>query len=434
LSGLRSCPNASSIRLYHEIIFIFSPLFHNSNLRILFLTQILPYPPDSGPRVKTWNVLRYLVGQGHDVTLISFMRKEEKAFLPVLQEMCQVYPVPIRRSRLADALYWLKSLVSKRPFLIERDDFPAMRRQIKQLRKSRTFDVVHADQLTMTQFALAFPESTPRPRLVFDAHNATWTIVERMRQNARAILKPVLSLEVQRVAYYEGNLLRQFDHTMAVTEIDRQALLKAAEIDRREVPADRVQVIPIAIDTTVLIPVQRDVDSHNIIAMGTLLYPPNADGVRWFANEVFPLIQRQVPDATLTIIGKGAPADLVRLASQSSGRTTITGYVPDLVPYLERAAVMVVPVRAGGGMRVRILEAFARGIPIVTTSIGLEGIDAEPGEDVLVEDTPELFAKAVVQLLKDPAMQTRLAANGRRLVETCYDWQVVLRKLDDIYA
>jgi glycosyltransferase involved in cell wall biosynthesis len=255
-----------------------------------------------------------------------------------------------------------------------------------------------------------------------------------MKQNVPVILKSVLSLEANRVARYEGSLVRQFDHTLAVTEIDHQALLRAARIDDRVELADRIRVVPIAIDTTVLVPVQRTAGSHNIVALGTLLFPPNADGIRWFTNEVFPLVRCQVPDVTLTIIGKGAPVDLVRLSSQSSGAITITGYVPDLVPYLEKAALMVVPVRAGGGMRVRILEAFARGIPVVTTSVGLEGIDAKPGEEILVEDTAERYAVAVVQLLKDLTLQTRLAANGRRFVETYYDWQVVLRKLDDIYA
>ena len=403
-------------------------------MRILLLTQILPYPPDSGPRVKTWHVLRYLVGQGHDVTLVSFIRRDEQASLPILQEICEVYPVPLRRSRLADGFYWLRSQLSRRPFLVERDDLPSMRRQVEELKRTRTFDAVHADQLTMAQFALGFRGLDPQPRLVFDAHNATWTIVERMKQNAPAVLKPVISLEARRVARYEGDLIRQFDRTLAVTEIDRRALLQVARVDHQAAPADRIRVIPITIDTAVLAPVQRAAGSHSIVAVGTLLYPPNADGVRWFANDVFPSIRHQVPDAALAIIGKGAPADLERLAAQSSGAVTITGYVPDLVPYLEKAALMVVPVRAGGGMRVRILEAFARGIPVVTTSVGLEGIDARPGEDVLVEDTPERFAAAVLRLLNNPEMQTRLAANGRRLAETYYDWKITLRKLDDLYG
>jgi glycosyltransferase involved in cell wall biosynthesis len=172
----------------------------------------------------------------------------------------------------------------------------------------------------------------------------------------------------------------------------------------------------------------------NIVTLGTLHYPPNADGIRWFAMEVFPRISQEFPQATLTIIGKNPPQDFLELAANQPARFTVTGYVPDLVPQLERAAVMVVPVRAGSGMRVRILEALAQGMPIVTTTIGLEGIDAVPGEDVLVADTVEDYATAVARLLIDSELQTRLAVNGRRLAENRYDWRVVLKKMDEVYG
>jgi glycosyltransferase involved in cell wall biosynthesis len=120
------------------------------------------------------------------------------------------------------------------------------------------------------------------------------------------------------------------------------------------------------------------------MTMGTLHYPPNADGIRWFAKDVFPLVRQQVPQVTLTIVGKNPPPDFLHLQEQYPGVITVTGYVPDLTPFMEKAAIMVVAVRAGGGMRVRILEAFARGLPVVTTTVGLEGIEARPGEDVLV--------------------------------------------------
>jgi glycosyltransferase involved in cell wall biosynthesis len=120
-------------------------------------------------------------------------------------------------------------------------------------------------------------------------------------------------------------------------------------------------------------------------------------------------------------------------ASQKPQSIHVTGYVPNLIPYLEQAAVMVVPVRAGGGMRVRILEAFAQGMPTVTTTVGLEGIDAQPGEEILVADTPSDFASAVVQILQDESLQTLLATKGRHLAEERYDWQVVLQEMDMIY-
>jgi glycosyltransferase involved in cell wall biosynthesis len=148
---------------------------------------------------------------------------------------------------------------------------------------------------------------------------------------------------------------------------------------------------------------------------------------------VFPLVQAREPDATLTIIGKNPPADFLQLQDKYPDAVEVTGYVEDLTPYFERAEVMVIAVRAGGGMRVRILEAFARGMPVVTTTVGLEGIDAVPGEQVLVEDTQEDFAESTLRLLANPDLADKLARCGRRLAEEAYDWQVVLGRMDAIY-
>ncbi len=136
---------------------------------------------------------------------------------------------------------------------------------------------------------------------------------------------------------------------------------------------------------------------------------------------------------TLTIVGKNPPQDFIQTADDSKHVITVTGYVPDLEPLMEKAALLVVPVRAGSGMRVRILDAFARGMPVVTTNVGLEGINAQPGKDVLVEDTPEGFCAAVISLLKNPNLQKQLGENGRALAETVYDWKVALRRLDKVY-
>jgi glycosyltransferase involved in cell wall biosynthesis len=418
-------------------------------MHILFLTQIVPYPPDAGPKVKTWHVLRYLIERGHRVTLVSFVRQEETAHVDVLRQLCHaVHTIPIHRSRPADLFYWLRSHLTGRPFLIERDDIGAMHEVVQQILSMEAIDAIHADQLTMTQFALRAREEQgvlrPKgrngsdhrgPSLIFDAHNAVWTIMERMRQNSPRLLQPILGLEARRMKRYEGHIVREFDHTLAVTEIDRSALLQAAasKSNGSKPALPDIHIIPIAVDTRSLQSMSRESGSVNILTMGTLHYPPNADGIRWFMGEVFPLIREHVPEAALTIIGKNPPKDFLERASRDPQFVKVTGYVPDLTPYLEQAAIMVVPVRAGGGMRVRILEAFAQAIPVVTTTIGLEGIDARPGEDVLVADTPAGFAAAVVRLLQDESLQSRLAANGRRLAEQRYDWKVVLKAMDTIY-
>jgi glycosyltransferase involved in cell wall biosynthesis len=410
-------------------------------VNVLFLSQVIPYPPDAGPKVKTWNVLRYLAGQGHTLTLLSFSRPGDEAHLPALRQVCaEVHAVPIRRSRPADGLYLLRSLVSGRPFLVERDDLPGMRSALGALVQPGRFDVLHADQLSMAQYALSGADMAGqpgqrRPALILDAHNAVWTVLERVRRTAPFPLNAALALEAGRTRRYEGALVRRFDRTLAVTEIDRAALLQAAE-KRGEGPSfeDRIAVIPIAVDTVALGPVARRPHSTNLLTLGTLHYPPNADGIRWFANQVFPLVRRARPEVTLTIVGKAPPPDFHRLAAQSGGAVSVTGYVPDLAPYLERCAGLVIPVRAGGGMRVRILEAFSRGIPVVTTTVGLEGIQAAPGRDVLVADSEEGFAGEVLRLLANPGLRDQLAHNGRALARRVYDWQAALKGLDAVYG
>lgn len=406
-------------------------------MHILFLTQILPYPPASGPKVKTWHVLRYLAQRGHKITLVSFVRPEELPYIDEVKKICAaVHTVPVHRSRISDARYFLRSLISNRPFLVERDDLSEMRSIVNRIVSSEEVDVIHADQLTMTQFA--FPLNTNgnrKPALIFDAHNAVWTITERMKDNAPFYLRPPLSLETKRIKRYEGMIVSNFQATLAVTEPDRFSLLDAAQEYAGNGKADimPISVIPIGVDTNQIRPVLREENSLNILTMGTLYYPPNADGIRWFLQEVFPLIKQKLPKVTLTIVGKNPPKDFVHMAEDPGSHVRVTGFVEDLDPYFAKSALMVIPVRAGGGMRVRILESFARAMPVVTTTVGLEGILARQGTEVLVADCPVDFATSVLELLKDKALQEKLAFNGRCLAESTYDWQVVLNDLDRIY-
>lgn len=404
-------------------------------MHILFLTQILPYPPVSGPKVKTWHVLRYLAEHGHNITLASFIRAEERPYIQDVKKVCDsVHVIPVHRSRIRDGYYFVRSQFTGRPFLVERDDLAEMRSLVRQIVSSQSIDVIHADQLTMTQFAFPLPfGKSKKPALVFDAHNAVWTITERMKLNAAFYLKLPLALETGRIKSYEGMIVNDFDATLAVTEPDRLALVNAWRSGGHDGDV-QIPVIPIAVDTHQVQPVQREPDSFNILTMGTLYYPPNADGIRWFIQQVFPLVRKVIPHTTLTIVGKNPPKDFLNLAADGDSGIVTTGFVPDLDPYFARSAITVVPVRAGGGMRVRILEAFARAAPVVTTTVGLEGIDACPGVDVLIADSPEEFAASVLNLLQQKELQQQLSENGRRLVEAKYDWQVVLGKLNKVYS
>jgi len=402
-------------------------------MRVLLLTQVLPFPPDAGPRVKLWSTLRHLAEFGHQVTLMSFVRHEEVRHLPVVEPLCeQVVPVGLRRSRASDLVAWCHSHISGRPFLVERDDKPAMRRAVEAVRRERDFDILHADQLTMTQF-LAPPADGRGPLRVFDAHNATWTIVNRSGTRAAPLIRPLLALEAARLRRYEGQIVRSFDLTVAVTDHDRTDLLEAARGHGRVSQMPRIRVVPITVDTQDLQPLDRRPEPGALLTLGSLHYAPNADGIRWFLHEVLPRVRQAVPGARLSIVGKNPPRDIRRMEQVLPDVVSVKGYVADLTPLLQRTAVMVVPVLAGSGMRVRILEGLARAMPIVTTTIGLEGIDARVGLDLLVADSPEDFAAAVVALLRDPERQRRLGAAGRQLVEDRYDRRKVLGRLEEAY-
>ena len=398
------------------------------------------------------------------------MRPEEEKHLAALKPYCaEIHAVPLRRSRIADVRAYALSVFFGRSFLVTRDAKPAMFDLVRRLVRAQPFDIIHADQLTMAQFGLEVrrwklevgntpvPRTpvlpcAPAPQLVFDAHNAVWQIVERAQQTAPFFMRPFLALEARRIKQYEGALIQQFDHTLAVSAVDRQALLEAAAstnhvhhpISNLQSPTSnlqspisnlqsRISIIPIAIDSTQFLRNHRITESPNMLTIGTLFYPPNADGVRWFLHQVCPFIRQRMPAATLTIIGSRPPADISQFAIRNPRFATVTGYVPDLTPYLDRAALMVIPVRAASGMRVRILEALARGIPVVTTATGVEGIDATHGEHLLIADEPEQFAAEVVRLLNDGALRQHLSTNGRRLMEEKYDWRVVLPKLERVY-
>jgi len=415
-------------------------------MKILFLSQIIPWPLDAGPKVKTWNVLQHLRKQGHEIIFFSFIREEEKKHLPHIKEsFSRVYTVPIRRSRIADLYYFLRSLLSGKPFLVERDDFREMRSLYREVLAQEDIEVVHADQLTMVQYAYnqKFPkierkevvENSKPPYVIFDAHNAVWTILDRMEQTTLFWLKPIIRLEKKKVLFYEGALVQNTDCTLAVSEIDRDALKKAHNsYPNRASKKDNIQVIPIAVNTQWLNPVIHKSDSFNILTIGSMHYPPNADGIRWFINDVYPLILKEIPEATLTVVGKNPPDDIVRASLDFAGKICLTGYVEKLEPFFEQAAVEVVPVRAGGGMRVRLLEAFSRRMPVVTTTIGLEGIEADDEVHVLVKDSPKDFALGVVRLLQDETLQNKLGENARQLVVSRYDWEVALKKLEKVYS
>jgi glycosyltransferase involved in cell wall biosynthesis len=403
-------------------------------VRILFLTQVLPYPLDAGPKVRAYYVLRALAEAGHDVTLLSFVRAadgpEQIAHLAGFLDA--VHTVPMRRSRLRDAGYLLASLAGSTPFLIGRDRVSAMADSVARLvRSAQPFAAVHADQLWMAPYALHARQHSPdpRPRLVLDQHNAVFQIPQRLAEHeANPLKRSLLAHEARHLARYEAATCAQFDRVVWVTEEDRRALerLQADPFQRANI------VIPICVDPAAQPVIEPAASPFRVTFVGGLHWPPNAAGILWFAQEVWPQVRAAVPGAVLTVIGKEPPAALASLATADAG-IAVTGYVVDPAPYLAETAAFVVPLHAGGGMRVKILDAWCWGLPVVSTAIGAEGIASQPGRDLLLADGVHEFAAAVIRLLTDRAAAQELRRQGRRTVETAYDWRTVYRAWLSVY-
>jgi glycosyltransferase involved in cell wall biosynthesis len=317
----------------------------------------------------------------------------------------------------------LRSFLSGQPWMMVRDDRAAMRQRVEWLASETSFDIVHADQLNMAQYAARVPGA----RRVLDAHNALWLLYKRLWETlGPGPRKWLLGRDWRLLKQYEGRMCREFDAVLAVSEEDEAALTEAVG------KVSDIAVIPIAVDTDEVTPVTRRPGANHILHIGTMYWPPNIDGVQWFIQQVFPHIRARLPDVTFDVVGARPPQALLDMGGDGTG-INVTGYVQDPTPYLEQAGVMVVPLRAGGGMRVKILNALAQELPIVSTSLGCEGIAVEGGRHLLIADTPEDFGQATLRLLQDPGLADELGSNGRRLVQTAYDYRVVCRRLDAVY-
>ncbi|MCX6032007.1 MAG: glycosyltransferase family 4 protein [Chloroflexi bacterium] len=459
---------------------------------ILFLTQVLPYPLDAGPKVRAYHMLRHLAGQ-HQVTLVSFTRPDDPPEATAhLRPYCHgIYQVPIRRSLWQNIRAGIKGLATGLPIVIVRDESPAMTAVLRRITAETAYDVIHADQLSMAGWGLlaarlaadapsrplpfasfAFvpfvlrvlrgpsrlrdPNAPSRlrhpnvPRTVLDEHNAIYMLSRRMAAEEPHLLRRlVMAREARAFARYEAAICRAYDAVLTVTEEDRSHLLalqksgvreQGAATNNQQPATDNLQsaitVIPICVDPEAVQPIcnlQSAICNHkSILHLGTMFWPPNVTGVLWFAREVLPLVRRQIPEARFVIVGKKPPPEVQALAADP--RILVTGYAPDPTPYLAASDVFVVPLHVGGGMRVKILDAWLWGQPIVSTPVGAEGIAVRDGENILLAAGAAAFAAAVVRLLTDAALNAALRANGRAWVEANYSWQAVYRQVDAVYA
>jgi polysaccharide biosynthesis protein PslH len=380
--------------------------------RALFLTHEPPYPPISGARLRSWHLMRELERRGWELSLFALATTEEEraASLGPLRELCAEAAVEVLPSSRAARYRRIAGALARRRAFQTRYFFdPAARASLAESGMLDRADVVVVSLLYMRPYLP--PQLTSRA--VFDTHNSEVGRMESMRR--RAPLSPrgvVARAQARLVEELERSVTRDLARTLAVSEEERSWFDAIAP--------GRVDLVPNGVDCEGIRPRQIQPAAPELLFIGSMGYGANQDGVIWFAREVLPLLRPA--QARLTIVGGGAPPALLRALERAPLLVEATGFVDRTDAYFDRARVMVVPLRIGGGTRLKILEALARGVPVVSTTLGAEGLDLTPGCDLLIADEPKAFAGAIGRLLDDAALCRDLARNGRETVERRYDW------------
>jgi glycosyltransferase involved in cell wall biosynthesis len=386
-------------------------------MRILWIKTELLHPIDKGGRIRSYQILRALSRQHHVTYLClddglaatdAVQRAREYAHEVVL--------VPFRPPPKMTAGYFadlLRNLFTSLPYAIGRYESPELRVRIRQLAPAA--DLIVCDFLMPS---VDVPDDLPAPAVLFQ-HNVEAMIWQR---HAAISQHPVrgsyMRLQWRRMLRYEAQQCRRFAHVIAVSAID-------AELMRSEYAATSVGYVSTGVDLEYFRATRpRPPEGRELVFIGSMDWMPNDDGIRWFAGEVFGRIQERVAAARLTVVGR-SPSPAMRELAARNPAIEVTGTVADVRPYLERGAISVVPLRIGGGTRLKIYEAMAMGIPVVSTTIGAEGLPLRHGEQLLIADSIDEQVARICELLTDPRRAAALAANALRHVQEHCSWDAV---------
>lgn len=390
-------------------------------MNILQVAPQVPWPPEDGGKVGIFNITRHLTGRGHRITLFGFDRAPGTDYAP-LRKYCDL--VAVGHSTGNSIVGAALNLFSDIPYTVSKYRSRRLLDQLMEFARNNPVDVVHVDHLHMAAYGVELKRRLGLP-IVLREHNVESVIVERFAATApNPAVRAYARMQHGRAVRYEAAMAGEFDACCPITPDDAERL-------RSMSPRARLTVVPGGVESSYFAPADpaRAVPG-SIVFFGALDWVPNRDAVAWFLDDVFPRVLAAVPSATFTIVGKDAPADLVRRAGP---RCAVLGYVADLRAEIQRHAVSIAPFRIGGGMRLKIIESFAMGVPVVSTSVGCEGIEGRDGEHLLVGDTPGAFAERVAAVLADPAAGRRLAENAFRLASERYRWEKVAEMLEGVY-
>ena len=384
-------------------------------MNILFLTPYLPYPLNSGGKIRTLNLIKIL-SRDHNVYLVSLVQPDELGHISGLEKYCKVIPLNYSTQKYNR----LKSLLSTYPYITMLKHYShGNQRSIDNLIDKCDFDIIQVESLYMS----AYIKNNFKIPMIFDAHNIESDILYRTcisKFNIKSILNCIDYLKNRK---YEKNIIKRFNACISVSEIDNERL--------KVMGAKKLMILPNCADLNFFYPVKRSDFSPKIIFTGFMNWYPNIDAIECFYKEAYTILKKMIPDIKILIVGREPNDSILRLGENED--IIITGEVPDVRPFISDSDICIVPLRIGGGTRLKILEYFAMKKPVISTSIGAEGIDVENKKHLVIEDDISKFPNRIIELIKDREYAGYLAKNGRELVEKKYSWEFYRNKLNQLY-
>ena len=408
----------------------------NARPRLLFLCSTLPYPPDSGQTIRSFHVLR-LLARAFDVTALCFYRRTPLSFsrpegrtmeqdlaqrLAALAQLADLEAFPIPQEHSAWRLAWdhLRSIGLNQVYTTFALDSATFRKRIVQLLQTRRFDVIHMDSISLSRYLPLLGELP----VVCVHNNVESALLQRRSRAERSPWRRAYLLHQAHLMEREERRWCGRCHlNVLVSEADRMELQRIA-------PEANCAVVPNGVDIAAFRPdAGRE---EGIVFVGGLNWFPNRDALQYFCDAILPKVRAAGEPTPVRWLGGGA-SDEVRRHYRDRYAVELTGYVPDVRPYVRDAACYIVPLRVGGGTRLKILDAWAMGKAVVSTAVGCEGLAAEDGRNILIRDDPEAFAHAVRAVLQHGALRRRLGIEGRRTVERHYNWEGIGESMLPLY-
>lgn len=396
-------------------------------MRILWLKTELLHPVDKGGKIRTYQMLRELKRE-HKVTYLTL---DDGSAAPDAAERASEYchelvRVPHRtRAKFSPGFYaeLAANLASRMPYFMSKYESAEMRREVAHRDATGNFDVVVCDFLTPS---INMPPVAGCATVLFQ-HNVEAMIWKRHYETQKHPLKRAyLYSQWRKAVAFERAACRRFDYVVAVSRED-------AEMMRSDYGVERVADVPTGVDTEYFRPTvaSKEKRPHELVFTGSMDWLPNEDAIRYFTEQIMPRVRERVSDATLTVVGRNPFPGLVEL-SRRVPWLEVTGRVEDVRPFMERAAGYVVPLRIGGGTRLKIFEAMAMEMPLVSTTIGAEGLPVRDGLELLLADTPESFADAVVRVITDEKLARALGERAAATVRERFGWGGVAARFAEL--